>query len=75
MDTISHQTTEEPAAARVVTMALSMITISVLAVCLSEMHRTQLQLDVLIAPARRIQFIKTWKKVPLPIACEKSLYC
>ncbi|KAI4760196.1 hypothetical protein E4T51_06765 [Aureobasidium sp. EXF-12344] len=45
----THEITEVPEAARVVTMALSMITISVLAICLT----------------RRIQMIKNWKSLPL----------
>lgn len=36
MDTHSHEIAEVPEAARVITMALSMITISVLAICLSK---------------------------------------
>jgi hypothetical protein len=39
----THEITEVPEAARVVTMALSMITISVLAICLSKTtHKRQL---------------------------------
>jgi len=36
MDTHTHEITEVPEVARVITMALSMITISVLAICLSK---------------------------------------
>lgn len=37
MDAHTHEITEVPEVARVITMALSMITISVLAICLSKL--------------------------------------
>ncbi|THX76888.1 hypothetical protein D6D04_06600 [Aureobasidium pullulans] len=49
MEDHTHEITEVPEAARVVAMALSMITISVLAICLT----------------RRIQFVKNWKGISM----------
>ncbi|THY43633.1 hypothetical protein D6C98_08494, partial [Aureobasidium pullulans] len=49
MEDHTHEIAEVPEAARVVTMALSMITISVLAICLT----------------RRIQFVKNWKGISM----------
>ncbi|CAD0029735.1 unnamed protein product, partial [Aureobasidium pullulans] len=64
MEDHTHEITEVPEAARVVTMALSMITISVLAICLSKffsgISRTSKSNPSI---ARRIQFVKNWKGI------------
>ncbi|KEQ96917.1 hypothetical protein AUEXF2481DRAFT_620082 [Aureobasidium subglaciale EXF-2481] len=58
MENHTHEITEVPTAARVVTMALSMITISVLAICLT----------------RRIQFTKNWKTITMTNALIIAIY-
>ncbi|KAG9572957.1 hypothetical protein KCU86_g10743, partial [Aureobasidium melanogenum] len=58
MEAHTHEVAEVPAAARVVTMALSMITISVLAICLT----------------RRIQIIQNWKNISVTNALIIAIY-
>ncbi|KAK6008603.1 hypothetical protein QM012_000506 [Aureobasidium pullulans] len=58
MDAHTHEITEVPEVARVITMALSMITISVLAICLT----------------RRIQIIKNWRNISLTNALIVAIY-
>lgn len=66
MENHTHEIAEVPEAARVVTMALSMITISVLAICLSKffsgLSRTSKSNTSI---ARRIQFVKNWKGISM----------
>ncbi|THX67299.1 hypothetical protein D6D05_09892 [Aureobasidium pullulans] len=66
MEDHTHEIAEVPEAARVVTMALSMITISVLAICLSKffsgISRTSKSNTSI---ARRIQFVKNWKGISM----------
>ncbi|KAG9668621.1 hypothetical protein KCU95_g15988, partial [Aureobasidium melanogenum] len=58
MEAHTHEIAEVPTAARVVTMALSMITISVLAICLT----------------RRIQVIQNWKNISVTNALIIAIY-
>ncbi|KAG9669187.1 hypothetical protein KCU98_g16773, partial [Aureobasidium melanogenum] len=58
MEAHTHEVAEVPPAARVVTMALSMITISVLAICLT----------------RRIQIIQNWKNISATNALIIAIY-
>ncbi|KAH0373216.1 hypothetical protein KCU65_g546, partial [Aureobasidium melanogenum] len=58
MEAHTHEIAEVPTPARVITMALSMITISVLAICLT----------------RRIQIIQNWKKISVTNALIIAIY-
>lgn len=58
---------EVPTAALVISTMLSMITFAVLAVCSSKFSEAWCQkFEVLMmGPARRIQLVKDWRKIPL----------
>ncbi|KAI4726761.1 hypothetical protein E4T49_05482 [Aureobasidium sp. EXF-10728] len=65
MEAHTHEITEVPEAARVITMALSMITISVLAICLSKTaHKSRTQ-AMSNQSARRIQVLQNWKNMSM----------
>jgi len=73
MDAHHHDFAEVPEAARVITMALSMITISVLAICLSTtIHKNQIW-TMSDHSARRIQIVQSWKSITLTNACKINI--
>ncbi|KAI5249380.1 hypothetical protein E4T43_00705 [Aureobasidium subglaciale] len=79
MENHTHEITEVPAAARVVTMALSMITISVYVNQTSNPILPLLKYNTLPysshgLPSRRIQFTKDWKTISMTNALIIAIY-
>ncbi|KAI4720632.1 hypothetical protein E4T48_03075 [Aureobasidium sp. EXF-10727] len=74
MEAHTHEIAEVPEAARVITMALSMITISVLAICLSKTaHKSRTQ-AMSNQSARRIQVLQSWKNMSMTNALIIAIY-